>query len=372
MYKFVTLVFFLVFLIGGFAALHNDITVENLQYLLKYIGTEPDEAGDGQSTVTLSASGIVCTGIYRDDFAVVDGESFVLYGFDNSLRYTVDHNMAQPRLLISARYMVCYDIGGNTLIVFNSFSEVRRDTYDYPIVCADINDSGYICVATSEEGVQSAVYVYSPSGGLVYKWKSADKFVTSVSVSSDQTPSALICCVKASGGSYASELITVNIKQDSPSDVFSVGEKLPVVSSVRSDGTYCVLTDTSLVCYNRNTGTVYEYKYNPSALRMYRSSDRFSAVAVSTNIIGSESTVLLLDEKCEELYRLQVSTQLMDMKISDKKAYILTYGCLYSVDLDTFACEKYDVLTEYKEIHSAPGGRVILRSESKATSVYLV
>ncbi len=371
MYKFIALIAFVVFVMGGLVAFKDDITAENLKYLFKYINTSPHELEKSEYTINLSAPGNVQAGMFREDFAVLYGDSFSMYTFSDELLYTHPVYMSYPKMVTSEKGVLCYDVGGSSLMVFNSFSLLWELTFEYPIIHADINDNGYVSVVTSEQGVQAAVYVYDGYGNRTYKWSTSDKFVVCASLSDDRIPYIAVNCVKSQNGDYFGEIITLKLGESSIFDSKNIGNVLPVQSNCADDGTYDILTESSVVVYNRNTGEVNSYPFGRDTLRMYRSCGPYLVLAINENKIGNDASIVILNKACKEEYNISIKGRLMDMEMDENKIYVLTMGTLHILESERREYKNIAVSDNFKKVFISNTGQVVLLSEDRAIAVYV-
>jgi len=371
MYKFIALIAFAVFFMAGLVAFKDDITAENLKYLFKYINTSPQELEESEYTIRLSAPGDVQAGMFREDFAVLYGDSFSMYTFSDELLYTQPVYMSYPKMVISQKGVLCYDVGGSSLKVFNSFSQLWELTFEYPIIHADINDNGYVSVVASEQGVQAAVYVYDQNGNHIYKWTTSDKFVVCASLSDDRIPYVAVCTVKSENGDYSGEVITLKTDEKSIFDSKKLGNVLPLQSGCSDDGTYSILSESSVMVYNRNTDEISSYSFGRDALRMYRTGGKYLTLALNENKIANESDIVVLNKACKEEYTVTVSGRLMDMVMDEDKIYVLTMGTLHIFAPERKEYKNIAVSDNFKRVYISNTGQVVLLSEERVIAVYI-
>lgn len=109
----------------------------------------------------------------------LSGDSFVEYiSYDNKvLKYTRDgisaidasgntiwngsYDMISPAVDICGKYVVAADIGGKSLVVYNSEDSGKEITTDYPIVQASVSAQGVVAVLL-EQSRSNVINIYNP------------------------------------------------------------------------------------------------------------------------------------------------------------------------------------------------------------------
>ena len=141
--KMFLILFLVVFLLLMITVFRQDITVENYQYMIRLFTTSEsgDYAGDFQP-IFYDASGATRLGIFHGDLAVVkrDGVNLYSMGGSNTMEHPVSYS--SPAIITRGKYMLTYDIGGYSFDIFNNFSHLAGETYDYPISTAAVSREG--------------------------------------------------------------------------------------------------------------------------------------------------------------------------------------------------------------------------------------
>jgi len=143
-------------------AYHSDLTLENLQYMMRYLNTDSPEYTGKYRTIYFNQSDKLQVGSYKGEVAVADEKSVTLYNMLGNSTLTYSINMQTPMLLTSDRYMLVYGLGENTFTVSNAFSKIYSETLEYPIWGASISDDMFAIVSNTME-YRSAVTIYDTS-----------------------------------------------------------------------------------------------------------------------------------------------------------------------------------------------------------------
>ena len=207
-YKYAAIVLFLIFTLGGLFVFKDDITAENIRYLIKYLDFNNIDTTSGESSVTFdSVQGSNKASLYKNDLVLSNPNGVDVFDLYSGRIFSDTFVMNRPSLSVSRRSFLVTDLGGKEARLYNSFSCLWKKSFDYPIFCSDASDSGKFVIATSEKNYHSAVYVYDSAYSTVFKWLSADKYVGDVALSDSDDPSVSIAALRADNGDLVCELI---------------------------------------------------------------------------------------------------------------------------------------------------------------------
>ena len=115
---FVLVVFTLLALLIG----RNTVTVDNIYYLFKdvYSMNTVGESEITRLSYSLPASKQDFT-LYKKGLAVAGDSEIKLFNSTGRVTLTLGSEFANPRILSSDRFVLVYDMGGDTFSVYNSF-----------------------------------------------------------------------------------------------------------------------------------------------------------------------------------------------------------------------------------------------------------
>lgn len=373
LYKYLTIVVFVAFVLGGLSVVGGDELSEDIRYLFKYMNSSAPELTDGDASVSFEGEGTTVTGIFRGDFAVLKKGTYKLYGFNGELIFSDTVSMTNPAMKTSGRYVLCYDIGGKTLKIYNSFSLIHTETYSYPIISADISDNGTYCVVTSEKGYHAAIYVYDSEFRILYRWLTAEKFAIDAAICESDDSRILVSCARASGGDFSGELIELSTKNDTVKSSTAIEGELPLQISFSGDGSYRVLTSSHFRVYDNNAGTVNEYDLTSNTIDIYRTKGKYTCIAVGKSSIGQERTALIYDAAGTLLYEFDIKSQLYDIAIDSDggKIYILASEHLYTVYPEAKRFDDMTVSQSFRKLLLPGGSRLALQGESSVKLIMI-
>ena len=166
-------------------------------------------AGSGSGTIRYEAS-------TANRFAALDGGVAILS--DRELTVCKDDgtevcrlslSLGSPALAECRGRAVAYDVGGTELYVVDISGEKIHLSLDGAITAASLNGGGYLAVTAEAPNCKSAVSVYDPSGTEIFLFKSAQRFLSTASVTEDGKTLAAVdrAIVVSLGIKYLEELL---------------------------------------------------------------------------------------------------------------------------------------------------------------------
>lgn len=360
-YKFAALFLCIIFVLGGSVVFKDEISVENLRYLLKYLDLNASDITSQNAQISFDiadASG--CTaGLYRNDLVLVDQNNFEVFDFHNGKVYNDTFSMTHPTLNTSSRYAMIYDLGGKQLRLYNSFSLLKEQTYDYPVFCADVNDHGRYAVATSEKNYHCAVYVYNASLQQVFKWLSADKYVSDIALNDDSSELLSIASVRADKGDFVSDLLLFRTDRSDQGRAWSFPGELPLKTFV--DSSYVrLLTDHALHTVSIETGEITTVSFDREQLKKYYFSQDYSVIVLDDNTVGASQLALICDRAGQQVRSYNAPHTIQSLDCYEDQVFFFHSRQLCRLDVSGGECVTYDLEGEYTQFFATGPRSVVL------------
>lgn len=208
-------------------------------------GEEPEE------TITFEDSGDNSYGIFKGGLVVLSDKNLLIYDASGYLLSETGINFFDPVMRFSDDYILCFDRGGTTLLLLDSFGIVRQnsfrnDGYEYSILDAQFGSGGKISVITDAQNSKGTVYVYSDQFEELYEFSSVDGYP----VRADILDKNILSVVSVSPRKELSDLLFYRIDYKTgegyQSPVYSAEDRIPI-SFCANAGSVEVLTDTDIV-----------------------------------------------------------------------------------------------------------------------------
>lgn len=324
-YKFVTVTVLVLFLLGGFLLFENEITIENLRYMVKYLDFSSSGAFSEESVIYYNADTANNFEVFRGDLALINPDGVTLYDRLGSAVMTDSYNMTTPTAVCGDKYLAIYDLGGHSVRVYNSFSLLFEESFRYPVQAVSINSDGAFCVVTAEKNYRSAVFVYDRNFEETYRWLSADKLALGAFLSDRNELS--ISTIQVIDGELVSELIELKVGTKKTVSEFTLRGELPLTHRMERQKTFLV-TDLGFHILKKGEVVASKDFVQGSILKVALGENRI-AVLCDQLSVGVNYELSIYNEKGEELRTHKFSETIRDLKVYDDSVYVLTHTELY-------------------------------------------
>lgn len=330
--KMMLILFLVVFLLGMITIFRQDITLENYQYMIR-IFTSSDGgnyAGDYQP-IFYDNNGATRLGIFHGDLAVVKRDSVNLYGMSGSA--TMEHSISysDPALITSGKYMLTYDIGGYTFDLFNNFSRLAGETYDYPISTAAVSSEGMYAVVTKSLEYQSEVNLYDHNFTLLTRILK-DKYVMGVGISDDASE-ILVMSIYSENGAYNTEIMTLEPYSNTAKSTVTRASSMAILGGYHSDGSYTVLCSDALLFFDKGDNLIKEFSLGGITPTKCIVSEECTVLAYNENIVGSTTELIVFSPGGEQITTLELNDKIIDIACEDNTVYMLCNEKLAKLDI---------------------------------------
>ena len=122
--RYIATFLFIVFVLSCIFIFRSDITVENIQYLMKYADFYDNTEVPDSAEISVNADSESHVFMLRDNLAVVSRSGIGLYEFSGKKLFNYSLAYSDPGVSSDGRDILVYDITGNEISIFNSFSRV--------------------------------------------------------------------------------------------------------------------------------------------------------------------------------------------------------------------------------------------------------
>ena len=328
--KYITLVLFIAFLLSSFTLKRSEITLENLQYLMKFISFTNTETSITATKINYSASDDTHLALFNGDLCYLSPIGYSLYDARGNTIDSEPIKYSSPEIEVSDGFVLCYDLGGNSFTILNTFSRLYSETLDYPITAACIADNGSFAVGTNSREYRTAVCLYDNNFKLisrVYK----DKYLTGLAMKKDASEVAVMT-TGAKSGEYYSEisLIVPGAEQESHStSIPALGYQIRYHENGIS-----VLSDEGIWFFDKSLNLKKQISY-PASLTMVNAGSRYLACAYQSGIIENDATVCVYGEDGTQFFGAKLDGKLTAISISPdgNDVFVLSGSTVYRLDM---------------------------------------
>ncbi len=333
LFKFASITLLVLFLIGGFLLFRNDITIENLRYMIKYLDFSSSGAFSEDSIIYYNSNSENDFHVFRGDLALVNQSGVTLFDRRGSAVMTDTYSMARPTSVCGEKYLAVYDLGGHNVRIYNSFSLLFEKAFQYPVQAVSINSDGAFCVVSAEKNYRSAVFVYDQTFKEVYRWLSSDKIAVGAFLTDRNELS--ISTIQAVNGDLSLEVIDLKVGEEKPQSVYSLKGELPLMLR-REKKTSVLITDQSFHIFE-NGKTVSSRDFSQNRILKVALGENRIAILQDELSVGVNYKLNVFDENGKEISSHKFSETIRDIEVFDESVYVLTHDelCVFSSDKET-------------------------------------
>lgn len=347
----------------------EELTVENLRYLMKYVDVEPVTFGSGENTqINFESDSATVTGSFKKDLIVLTKSSVKIYDLSSKEIFRSDHSITNPALSVGERYFAVYDMGGKYIAVYNSFSKLWETTLNYPIYDVALDDKGNISVATTIDGHASALMAWDNRFEERFKWSSVDKYTLCTDIHSDG--SSMIMAAGAlkstADGDMLSSVITFSADSKEPLYVCDFASEMVVATKFNGEGNLVCLTDIAVRTLSPEGELLSEYLFNSKALRKFEVCDEWTVLLLNENLAGRNHRMIIFDANGDTYMEKVINSEITDVCISKSHAFLLGVEDIIVADLSEKEMISYDSERSYRSVELIDRENIYLVYDSMA------
>lgn len=309
--KYITIVLALAFAVTMLTAFSGDITAENFQYLIKDLDLSGLATGNTFDTLLYNGGSDSVFGIYRGELAVVSPGTVSLYKPSAALSLNKPNIYYSPRLLTSDKYFLVYDRGdtSRSYSVFNSFAELKTETYSHPITGAAMSDSGSYALVTRDDSFRGIVRMYDDSFRQIMEIKK-DKYILSIDISDDGSTLA-IASVYDQNGDFVAEIMTVRVGESNAETTVVEEGIMPLQVKFMEGNTVGVLFNDRAKVYNADGSERASYSYSSMPSVHAEIGESYICAVYNTSVIGNDKTVVVYDTDGQTVFTDSLNGELL-------------------------------------------------------------
>ena len=346
--KFIVLFLTVIFVMFILSFFREEVSIENFQYMLKYITSEDSSLITTQK-IHYPTSDSKALDLFAGDFVSAGTGGVSLYDTHGNTVLEIDDTFSNPVFTIGKKYGLCYDLSGYSYIVFNTFSKLKGEELDFPISDAVMADNGSYAILTKNREYRTVINIYDSDYDLisrVYK----DKFTFDIDLSQKQL---LYVTAEALDSSYLTEVNVLNIKSESETRVVSLYNEFPLAVKFIGDS-IAVITDKALRFYNSEFEEISAYSFSSQSPGGFVFSDTYVMLYFEKNTIGSKNEIKLYSKNGEFLFSSMLSGKVNSLDINGEYAILHTNDLVHRINISdkTLVSSKIDTGAEKAMLQS--------------------
>ena len=235
----------------------KEITYGNLFYFVRDFGNAVDMASIDYETLSYDVYPNQNFSMYRGGVAAVSPSNISVFTATGRRTLKSRSDFVVPYAVCSDKYVLVYDMSGDSFALYNSFSKVHAEKLSAPVTDAYISDSGVFAVVTSSAAYKSVINVYNKNFKMIGKY-SKDLYAIDVCIDeSGERMAALFYDVGDGRGKTLFRVYDISnrvSKDKDPDEDRIIYEhtfdyQFPLSCSFLKDGKIAVITNHSSVVF---------------------------------------------------------------------------------------------------------------------------
>lgn len=239
--------------------------------------------------------------------------------------YVLQQQLSLPQLQVQGNLAMAYDVGGKTLLTVRSGSgEVLRLEESKPILDADLSSGGQICLSSSASGYKSVLSVYSNKQKLVYRWLSSTTYLPLCAMSPNGKDVAAIA-LGQENGAFQSSIYLFRIDSEDIQQTIPLGNELIFDLRYLDEKTLCAVGESSVYYVRTDGELVGTFSYEDQYLKDFdHGGNGFLTLSLNMYKAGNRNTLVTVDQKGQELGRLYLGQEILDLSACGRYIAVLT------------------------------------------------
>lgn len=365
--RYIVLIMFIVFIITIMFSMRNTITVDNIQYLMKYADFYNPVTTQATAEFSISSSSDSSFHSMRNNLAVVSKNGIGMYDFSGRKLFNYGFSYSSPAAVCDDRNILVYDIEGTEISIFNTFSRLYTQKFPYSVKAAAINQNGF-AVVTNEKSYRSGVIVFNDKYKEIFRWMSPDMFVTAVELHKSASK-VVYSAVTTHDGAYKSTIYIYDTITGNIENQVLINDELPVAIKYSLAGDKIVVfTDSMIRFYTETLQEIATHKYNQSKILNFTIENDSVVITESTSISGNSVQISAFDFDGKKFFSDRIPIKINDISMGENILYAIGDQQLFAYEFsqdNTVNKHIFDTGSNFKTIIADSENRYIIANSKK-------
>ena len=322
------------FLLFSIIVNRKEITYDNFYFLLRDIPAAADEANNVYETISYEADSRQQFVSYRGGIASVSPSKISIFTATGRRTLNATSEFSSPYAVSSDKYVLFYDLSGNTFSIYNSFLRLYTETLDDQIKCACLADDGSFAIVTRTSAGTWNTRVYTNKFKLKYEIEtpiSNDKltsnYIFGIAMDSDRQKLTLLSYDLGNGiGRTALSVYDISGNEKFEGQIleyrFEYGGEFPLKCGFIGKDSFAMITDGRIRIYDKNFEvTEKSFDFMDRNLTGFHLSE--NGVAVSA-ISDTQCMILAYGSNGEKIYDSSVTYNVKDISVYGEFIFLQT------------------------------------------------
>lgn len=252
----------------------------------------------------------------------VTGDRISIVDFNGQTIYDEKVMFTMPAVSVSGKYTLIYDRGGREIRLFSGTVLSLKKTLDKPINTAEVNKYGEFAVITGADGYKSLVTIFNRDHKEIYKWHSAERYVSEVVLSDKGTEFAAVS-LATEAGDISSRLTFFKTDQEEPICYTDFKGELVCAADYQKDGSITVLSDQTAYRFESNGTLTKSFSYFGRKLQQFDlSAGRTTTLVLNRLQFGSATNLVILDSEMKPVCDTYIGNEVTSLTANDRRVLL--------------------------------------------------
>ena len=232
------------------------------------INLEPEAVRNASTKeIAINTTGTLAYDRFQRGVLVANGGNVSYYNSDAQVLWEKNAFDGSPVIDVCGKYALVSYTGTPNALLFTGSNAVPV-TGNGKIVTACVNENGYFALVMTEEGYKNQIVVFNNKGSVIYRWHSAENYITSVAIAPDNK-SMTASTVGFGSNSFASSVLIFDFAQDKPHTGQQEDDNLIMDIEYVSDNRIAVIGDKTTTYYKTNGKKIVDIDYEGKKLTTF-------------------------------------------------------------------------------------------------------
>lgn len=245
------------------------------------------------------------------------------YNRTGNLIYSRSHGLAEPIIKTSEIRTLIFGVNDSRYRIETAEKEVlsKKTEDNAAIITADISDCGVYALVTEADEDIALVTVFDKNGNEIYKYHSANNYVTGVTVSEDGDKLCVVL-LSTKQAEFVSKICVFDLDDTEPLFEKEITNEVVYTVEYTDSSNICVITDKQY--FNlKNDKITNTLTYNPEFLNKFEITDDYILLYNSADSNSQAGNVYVLSKRGKVKAEFSVEGSISDISVCDGKVYTL-------------------------------------------------
>ena len=323
--RILTLICMIVLVGGGIFLLRDEINIYNIKRAFSFFslsGYESKPFEEIKLSYDTALSPVFATEGNRMICATTD--EIIIKDFEGEDIYTEKVMFIAPAVETDGKYSLIYDRGGREVRLFSNSTLVMKEALDSALTAARINKYGELIAVTGATGYKSKVTVYNENHDEIYRWRSAERYVSAVDLA-DSGKEFVAVSLSTDEGDIISRISFCDVTSEQPVAYVDLPGVLISDICYKKDGTVTAVGDSAVYAFSASGKLLNTFSFSGRVLQNFDASpDKATALVLNRHTFGSGTNLVLLDTNAKAICDLYVGSDVTELSAGNQRVLMLS------------------------------------------------